>query len=117
MHGISGNILALASNTGGISASKSVANDCDWFSRACRWLYPLKAGTALYLTTGLGDERACQRYAAGTVKPPAFFLRALLRSDHGSQWLEAVMAGSNAIWWRDYQEAVSLKAAVDAHRK
>jgi hypothetical protein len=105
-----------ATKVSGISAVTS-GNDCDWFSNACRKLYPLKAGTLLFFLTGLGDERACQRYAAGTVKPPAFFLRALLRSGHGSQWLAAVMAGSNAIWWRDYQEAVSLKAAVDAHRK
>jgi hypothetical protein len=91
--------------------------DHQWFSEAARELHPNKPGTHLYFLTCLGDERSCQRYAAGTVKPPSDFLRALLRSDHGSQWLAAVMAGSDAQWWRSYQEAVSLKAAVDAHRK
>ena len=81
--------------TNGLSA----VDDEGWFGAAPRQLYPVKAGTVLYLTTGLGDERLCQRYAAGTVKPSAYFLRNLLRGDHGEQWLNATLEGLDKEWW------------------
>lgn len=84
--------------------SSAVKSDGNWFSVAARALYPSKGGTALHYVTG-GDERLCQKYAAGTVKPPAYFLRALLRSEHGWQWLAALMDGSEARWWSDIQRA------------
>lgn len=99
-----------ATNGSGTSAAdefsdgKSAVDDSEWFSQAAQRLLPSKPGTILHLTTGLGDERLCQRYAAGHVKPPAYFLRALLRSPHGRQWLAAVMEGSEADWWRDYKD-------------
>ena len=79
----------------------NAVDDANWFAVAARELYPIKAGTALYLTTGLGDERLCQRYAAGHTRAPAYFLRALLRGDHGEQWLNATMAPCNSQWWLD----------------
>jgi hypothetical protein len=75
-------------------------------------LLPTKPGTALHYITGF-DERSCQRYAAGTVKPPAYFLRTLLRTDQGKQWLAAVMDGCDQQWWRDHQRAERIVASED----
>jgi len=88
----------------------------DWFANACKHLLPTKAGTALHFVTGF-DERSCQRYAAGDVKPAAFFLRALLRSPQGWIWLCAAMDGSDADWWRDVRYAYEIIAVFEAKRK
>lgn len=93
------------------SGVRSDAEDENWFSSAAWKLYPAKPGTIMHLVTGLGNERLCQKYAAGDVRPPAYFLRALLRSDHGEQWLAAAMDGSAVQWWRDVDAARSLCAA------
>lgn len=89
------------------SVGRCVAESEDWFSDACRTLYDGKAGTALHFATGF-DERSCQRYAAGTVKPPAYFLRSLLRGQQGWTWLNAAMEGSDAQWWRELRGARKL---------
>lgn len=86
----------------------------DWFSQSARRLYPHKPGTVLHLTAELGDERLCQRYASGEVKPPAYFLRALLRSEHGWQWLSAVMDGSDAPWWLSLKRSAEIGSDVIA---
>ena len=91
---------------------KSDGEECGWFADAARGLLPHKAGTALHFATGF-DERLCQKYAAGKVKPSAYFLRALLRSDGGWQWLSALMDGSDAQWWRDLQRARRVIAQLD----
>lgn len=96
------------------TGDKSVADDENWFSDAVLLLYPEKPGTALhYIAEKQFDERSCQRYAAGTVKPPAYFLRALLRSPHGWQFLAATMDGSDVEWWRDVERARAIKDAID----
>ena len=81
-----------------VSLCDTVDSDGNWFLAAAKTLYPVKAGTALHYLTGF-DERTCYRYAAGDSKPPAYFLRALLRGDHGEQWLNATMASCNSQWW------------------
>lgn len=95
------------------SNDTSVADDENWFETAACVLLPIKPGTALHFTTGF-DERSCQRYAAGAVKPPAYFLRRLLRSSQGRQWLAAVMDGCDEQWWLDHQRAQRIVAAEDA---
>lgn len=105
-----------AIDVGGTSAAEAepaVKSDGDWFSQTCRALLPHKAGTALHYTTGV-DERLCQKYAAGSVKPPAYFLRALLRSDGGWQWLASLMEDSDSGWWRDLQRARRVVSQLDA---
>lgn len=82
---------------------KSVANDEHWFRDLAQCLLSHKAGTALHFTTGF-DERSCQRYAAGQVKPPAYFFRTLLRSEQGWVWLAGAMHGCDAGWWRELRE-------------
>lgn len=92
---------------------KSAVDDENWFSNAAKQLYPAKSGTALHYLTGF-DERICQRYAAGHVRPPAYLLRSLLRGDHGWTWLCVVMENSDQKWWRDarigYECAVVFEA-------
>ena len=91
-------------------------DDGDWFSDATKQLLPTKPGTCLHFLTGF-EERTCQRYAAGSVRPPAYFLRALLRSPQGWTWLSATMDGSNVEWWRDQQAAFEYFAVLEAKRR
>jgi hypothetical protein len=92
---------------------KSVGN---WFSRLCDGLFESKAGTALYYIAGcINDERSCQRYAAGTVGTSGDFIRALLRSEQGETFLNGIMDGCEAQWWRDHQRALKIgRAAIAA---
>ena len=94
---------------------KSAVDQSDWFGQLARTLLPDKPGTALHCITGY-DERLCQRYAAGHVKPSAYFLRALLRSEQGEPFLHAVMDGCGAAWWIDYQKHRRMGRAADTAR-
>lgn len=118
MHGtLSRRQRAASSGKLAVTSGKSATDDENWFSTAAWDLYGKNPGEPLHLITRLGDVRACQRYAAGDVKPPAYFLRRLLRSDHGEQWLNAVMSGSDAAWWLDHQRARRIADAIDAVRE
>ena len=97
-----------------VRTDKSDADD--WFANACKDLLPTKPGYELHLMSGF-DERSCQRYAAGHVAPPAYFLRTLLRSPQGWTWLCAAMGGSDADWWRDVRYAYEIIAVFEAKRK
>jgi hypothetical protein len=110
MHGTISTTAKTATALHGRLSGRFAVDDENWFSAAAKKLYAHKPGTILHLTTGLGDERLCQRYAAGEVRPPAYFLRALLRSDHGEQWLAATMDGAAVQWWRDVDAARALCA-------
>lgn len=90
-----------------------VKSDADWFSQGVKGVLPRKAGLCLHLATGLGDERLCQKYAAGHVKPPAYFLRALLRGEDGWTWLCICMDGCKAKWWLEVKQAVAIKRAIE----
>jgi hypothetical protein len=83
----------------------------DWFVTAARSLLAPKPGFILDLETGCG-ERNGDRYASGAVKLPSAILRRLLRSNHGRQWLNAVMDGSEVGWWIEYQHAERISAAI-----
>lgn len=87
-------------------SDKSVGDEF-WFAQTCRALFHHKAGTILHYITGF-DERSCQRYASGCVKPPAYFLRRLLRHQDGLAWLRAIMDGCDAPWWQELQTAIEL---------
>lgn len=89
---------------------KSAVDDQDWFSAAAKRLYEHKPGTVLHTITSLGDERLCQRYAAGDVRPPAYFLRALQRSGHGLQWSAIVLDG--VAWWLELNRAADIGRKV-----
>lgn len=116
MSAFSGTPIVLATEVDGKSAGKTTNLSDDWFSMTCKHLLPTKAGTALHYMTGF-DERSCQRYAAGDVKPPAFFLLRLLHSPQGWTWLCAAMSGCEEKWWRDVWLAVECTVAFEAKRK
>lgn len=97
------------------SAVKFDASERGWFSDAAQVLLPDKAGTALHYITGY-DERLCQKYAAGHVRPSAHFLRVLLRSEQGEPWLAAIMDGCTAQWWTDSERHKRMGEAADAAR-
>lgn len=93
-------------------ADQTVSEGDDrWFTDICDQLVPKDGGLALRIATGF-EERTCYRYAAGDRKPPAYFLRALLRSDDGWTWLAAVMDGTKAQWWLDLQRARRIAEAI-----
>lgn len=91
-------------------------SDSDWFATMAQSLLGKDAGLHLSIITGF-VERTCYRYASGDRKPPAYFLRALLRSDQGWTWLSAVMDGSTAAWWRDHQLALRKAKLFDQARR
>ena len=91
------------------SAGQTDSEDGDsrWFAVIAPALLGKDTGFQLHIATGFA-ERTCYRYAANDRKPPAYFLRALLRSDQGFTWLSAVMDGSDVTWWRELQAARDL---------
>lgn len=94
------------------SAVKFDADERGWFAAVAQALLPTKPGTALHYITGY-DERLCQKYAAGTVKPSAHFLRVLLRSENGDVWLRAILDDCTAQWWRDQERHRRMGEAAD----
>lgn len=120
MHGVLGAARAPSRNGSDRSVAKtsvtdtSVGDDENWFSDAALSLLGTeKPGTALDCVTDFRfGERNCQRYAGGDVKPPGYFVRALLRGKHGEQWLNAIMDGCDAPWWRDLQRARRIADAI-----
>lgn len=92
-----------------ISTAESGSDDCDWFGELARGLLGKDAGLHLHCITGY-PERTCYYYASGARKPPAYFLRALLRSEQGASFLAALMSDCDAKWWREHQRA---SAAAD----
>lgn len=90
---------------------KSDVPDSGWFVEMVLALHPHKPGTMLHYLTGY-NERLCQKYAAGSVKPSAYFLRNLLRSKEGWRHLVEIMDGCEAPWWR---ELVVRKECADAY--
>lgn len=93
------------------ASGRSASDDADWFADAAQNLLA-KPGLELHLDTGV-DESLCYRYAGGKVRPPAYFLRQLLRSPQGERWLNAVMDGSEAGWWLALRRARRIASAVD----
>ncbi len=100
------------------SADNSVGDGDEWFADLARPLLGKdKPGMELDCITGLVfGERNCQRYAAGHVKPPAYFLRSLLRSPQGWQWLCACMEGCSDPWWVELQKHKRMGEAADRAR-
>jgi hypothetical protein len=112
MFGVSPRAGAGASEATDICVAKNVSDpESDWFPTICRELLPKDAGFALHVLTGI-EERSCYRYASGASKPSAHLIRTLLRSDQGSTWLNAIMDGTDAPWFRDLQRAERIAAAI-----
>lgn len=99
----------------GISSPAQTGSEPDsqWFARASRQLLGSDPGLNLSLLTGV-PERTCYRYASGERPATEYIVAKLLRSEHGWQWLAALMDGSNAQWWSDMQRARRITAQLDA---
>lgn len=91
---------------------KSAVDDANWFAEMARDLLAPKAGTALHFITDF-PERDCQKYAAGSIRPSAYYLRRMLRNKLGWQFLAYLMDGSDAPWWDEVLRAKRIAAAVD----
>lgn len=87
------------------------SDDNGWFVIPARDLLGSDPGLALHVLTGI-SESSGYRYANGSRGVPGNLVRWLLRSDHGRQWLNAIMDGSTVEWWRDYQRAERISFAL-----
>lgn len=96
-----------------VTTAANGSDDCDWFGELARGLLGKDAGLHLHCITGF-PERTCYYYASGERKPPAYFLRSLLRSNQGAPFLAALMQGCDAAWWVEHQRA---KSAADKVRR
>lgn len=84
-----------------------------------RGLFPNK--TALQLAEITGHPlRTVERWLTGEVKIPTDAFVALLHSDHGRDFLSAVMAGQTWRWWlqlKAFFGAIDLAVAQRVHRR
>src|SRR5690242_10439680 len=87
------------------------SDDERWFVALVKQLLSKDAGFVLHLQTGF-EERTCYRYASGERKPSAYFVRTLLRSEQGWQWLSGIMEGSEPEWWRETKRARAINDAI-----
>ncbi|TAK50266.1 MAG: hypothetical protein EPO23_03405 [Xanthobacteraceae bacterium] len=71
--------------------------------------FPRKTALELALRTG-ESVSFCEKCLIGQRQPGAAMLSALLRSDIGRTVLTALMAGSDAAWWREFSRQLELAA-------
>jgi hypothetical protein len=79
--------------------------------QAARGIYPTK--TAINLSLLTGDPVRTWEYWLSKERMPAEALGALLESEHGMEFLEAVAGG--ATWWRRVRSAIA-RADEQQHR-
>jgi hypothetical protein len=77
-----------------------------------RSLWPRKTAAELATLTG-ASVRTAERWLAGDRALSADAVVALIRSEHGLNFLVAVMAGAEPAWWRRVN---AYFAAIDAQR-
>lgn len=74
-------------------------------------------GVALHYI--VGDDfpaSTCAKYVSKTEasrrQPPGHLIRRLLQSEHGRQWLFAIMDGCQSEWWIEFQRNEELGRAT-----
>lgn len=97
-----------ADQTGGISAQTG----SEFFAKVCKEILGKDAGLHLHYATGV-PERSCYRYASGEREVPVLVLRALLHSEQGAPFLQALMHGCTAPWWLAFERERKLAAAAE----
>lgn len=97
------------------STGTSASEEDNWFKDIAISLLG-KPGLELHLISGT-DESLCYKYANGKVKPPGYFIRTLLRSRQGRQFLCALMDGCKEDWWLELQDAIELCARFKIERR
>jgi hypothetical protein len=73
--------------------------------RVAQSLWPKKTDMVLFDKTGASD-RLCRYWLENKYSLGADHLAALLRSDEGFQFLEAVMGDARPVWWRSFKRGV-----------
>jgi hypothetical protein len=113
--GVSRGTSFLPAVSGTCSSAANGSDDADerWFAFAAKSLLDKDAGFALHIITGF-PERTCYYYASGERKTTGHFVRSLLRSDQGWQWLNVIMDGATAAWWLEAKSAKTRLAECEA---
>lgn len=108
----------LANFSGDQSADQSrpVGRAVEAVMRAARALWARKLPAELAAITG-ASQRHVERWLSGDRGISADHLAALIRSEHGREFLVALMADANPEWWRDTQEAMRLGWVRRQHKK
>lgn len=78
------------------------SDDEQWFARAAQDLLSPDAGLALHYLTGI-PESTCYRAARGDNPPSVHLIRKLLHGAQGETWLNVLMDGCDASWWREHR--------------
>lgn len=84
-----------------------------------RGLFPVKTALQLAEITGY-PLRTVEAWLTGTVKIPTDAFVALLHSDHGRDFIAAVMTDGTPRWWlqlKAFFNAIDLAVAQRAHRR
>lgn len=102
--GSSGSVIPLT------STDKSVSDDSDWFADMAHALLVPDRGLALHMLSKLSDPRQCARYANGSVKPPGYLVRAVLRADEGEPFAAFMLDGVS--WWNDQRRHADIGRRV-----
>jgi hypothetical protein len=74
----------------------------DSVMRVARSLWPRKTATELSIKSG-ASQRACEYWLARKFDMNADALAALLQSDDGFHFLEAIMGEARPAWWRMFK--------------
>lgn len=86
---------------------------------AAQRLWPRKTAAELSVRTGNG-VRACEYWLARRSDLSADALAALLRSDAGLEFLEAIIGDAKPTWWRQFARTIEmsrLRKQQDESRK
>lgn len=89
------------------------SDDPLWFAKVARGLLPSDAGFALHTLTDV-PESTCYRYTRGDTQISALLYRKLLWREDGWRWLNGIMDGCEAAWWKRYQKAERIYNAIAA---
>ncbi len=84
--------------------------------RVARSLWPLKTDLALAERTGASD-RMCRYWLASKYSLSADDICALLRSDDGLQFLEAIMGDAKPVWWQRMKASANRAALRRAQKQ
>lgn len=121
MHGNLQAPISAATNAASASDSDSEItsglDSDDWFGPLVRPMLGKEPGVALHHMVGPEFPiSTCAKYVSKTEtsrrQPPGYLIRALLRSEQGGAFLNAVMHGSEAQWWLDMERERKLAAVA-----
>lgn len=87
--------------------------------RVAQSLWPRKTAAELSMRSGT-QVRACEYWLSRKTEMSADALAALLRSDAGLEFLEAVIGDARPVWWKHFARTIELsklRKAQDESRR